>query len=71
MQEIGIGEHSERTHANDCGSSADKGNGVHKASCGPILEIAEKSRDQRVGLAEGKQVAARKRFGFKTQSFFG
>ncbi len=66
MQEIGIGEHSERTHANDCGSGADKGNGVHKASCGPILEIAEKSRDQRFGLAEGQQVATREWFGLKT-----
>jgi hypothetical protein len=36
-----------------------------------ILEIPDETRDQRVGLAEGKQVAARKRFGFKTQPFFG
>jgi hypothetical protein len=66
MQEIGIGEHSERTQTHDCGSGADEGNRVHKAFCGAVLQIAKKSRDQRVGLAEGKQVAARKRFGFKT-----
>jgi hypothetical protein len=39
--------------------------------CGAVLQIAEKSCDKCVGLAEGKQVAARKRFGFKTQPFFG
>jgi hypothetical protein len=39
---------------------------VHKAFCAAVLQIAKKSPDQRVGLTDGKQVAARKRFGFKT-----